>query len=307
MSSLPEDIVDNILSRLPIYGSCNGLVCIEPRQSVCIWNPSTKEYKQVPEIPIEFPSPAAEDAIGGYKTAYGFGFDHTIDDYKLLRIVGFVVGEVSEARVYTLGSNSWRSLGFIPYNFYDGRNSGLFINGLLYWIATRHGIGSEFSRVIVSFDICDETFHELPLPNNYLTEDFISGLGVWDGKLCVLGAHYEHHHRDHYDVWIMKDDLWRKHLTITAETGVYYSNLIQVFQNGHVLLLGFMTEENTDSLHVYDPKLERARNLEICGLPTDFEIETYIGTLVSLNSGTYVGKEQNIGSQKTRKRRRRLA
>ncbi|KAI3986926.1 hypothetical protein MKX01_014627, partial [Papaver californicum] len=44
-----------------ILGSCNGLVCIQLnrdtdiwnpiRNPICIWNPSTKEYKQVPESP----------------------------------------------------------------------------------------------------------------------------------------------------------------------------------------------------------------------------------------------------------------
>ncbi|XP_026384925.1 F-box/kelch-repeat protein At3g06240-like [Papaver somniferum] len=295
-----------------ILGSCNGLICIAPYSfgNLCIWNPCTKEYKEVPEIPIEFPSVAAEQQ--DYLTMYRFGYDCRIEDYKVLRIVGFDAGVVSEARLYTLGLNTWRSLGFIPFNFSFGKNAGYLLNGVLYWIVSVCRTGNESSGVIVSFDICNETFHDMPLPNNYSNKDrSVSELGMWEGKLCILRMnHKEHpkickHHDDHVDVWTMNGNTWSKFLNITAQlTDLSYRRPLQTLPNGDILLEGRPEEGEGICLVSYNPKLERARTLKIHGFPEDFELVTYIETLVSVNSGIYVEQQQQRGRIRRGNRRR---
>ncbi|KAI3838413.1 hypothetical protein MKW92_035814 [Papaver armeniacum] len=83
------------------------------------------------------------------------------------------------------------------------------------------------------------------------------------------------------DVWTMIDNKWSKHLKITEN--MYYGLPIQTLQNGEILFDGA-------GLCSYDPNLERARDLKIHGYPEDSEVDTYIETLVALNSGTYVGQ-----------------
>ncbi|XP_026378798.1 F-box/kelch-repeat protein At3g23880-like [Papaver somniferum] len=192
-----------------LIGSCNGLVCIELYGKICIWNPYTKEYKQVPATPIESPSAVASCI----QMSYGFGFDCKIGDYKLLRIVGFADNEVSEARIYTLRSNSWKSLGFIQYDFSWDRNRGHLVNGVLYWIAVARHSESKASCVTVSFDICNETFRDTSLPVNCWINHGMSELGTWEGKLCLVLKH----EKDDAAVWTMKDHRLSKHMNITEE------------------------------------------------------------------------------------------
>ncbi|XP_026437285.1 F-box protein CPR1-like [Papaver somniferum] len=57
--------------------------------------------------------------------SYGFSYDSRIDDYKMIRVVNFANEDDScEVRVYTLGNDSWKSLGFIPYHLSYGRAPG---------------------------------------------------------------------------------------------------------------------------------------------------------------------------------------
>ncbi|XP_026397185.1 F-box/kelch-repeat protein At3g06240-like [Papaver somniferum] len=155
MSRLPED--NNVLSSTSspflghaleidypcmspeyvpeILGSCNGLVCIESSsESIFIWNPATREYKTLPKALIGYPSADMKGA--DYRFLYGFGFDCKNDDYKVLRMVDVEVAKVSEARVYSLRSNSWKILGFVPYDLSFSKTNGILLNGVLHWVAT---------------------------------------------------------------------------------------------------------------------------------------------------------------------------
>ncbi|KAI3898486.1 hypothetical protein MKX03_011430 [Papaver bracteatum] len=275
------------LENMPmIIGSSNGLVCIQPcSDDIWIWNLATGEYKPVPK-----PSDSEH-----YYTFYGFGFDCKNDDYKVLRIVGCQESEVSEARLYSLASNSWKELGVVPYNFSKIVTRGLLLNGVLHWVATVHRNGCK-SSVTVCFNVSDETFHDVPLSNNISMGDrFLSDLGIWDGKLCLVRINHMEdpyicqHHNDHVDVWTMMDNKWSKHLVITAQiTDMHYGRPVQTLQNGEILFEGGPMEEVHTGLMAYDPTLERARALRIHGFPEVAGVDTYIDTLVALNSGTYV-------------------
>ncbi|KAI3987258.1 hypothetical protein MKX01_031742 [Papaver californicum] len=268
-----------------LIGSCNGLVCIELYGKICIWNPYTKEYRKVPATPIEYPSAVA----GCIQISYGFGLDRKSDDYKLLRIVGFAGNEVSEAKVYTLRSNSWKSLGFIQYDFSWDRNRGHLVNGVLHWIAVARRTGFKTSCTVVSFDISNEIFRDTALPDKCWINRGMSELGTWEGKLCLVLKH----NKDDAVVWTMKDYSWSKQIYITEEiSDMIYGRPIQIFQNGEILFESYLWKEQKVGLISYDPKLRRARVLKISSLPKLCEIEPYIGTLVSLNSGTFLGQEQ---------------
>ncbi|OVA01216.1 F-box domain [Macleaya cordata] len=245
---------------------------------------ATKEYKKIPKTPIEHPM--GYGIIRAIK--YGFGYDCNIEDYKLVRIVDFY-GYDSEVKVYTLGSNSWRRIQYIPYNFSVGSIFGVLVNGALHWIA-KHYIRSEASRLILSLDIRDETFQEVPQPEN-LNDQLHITFGVLGEYLCILDNCL---YMVGVEVWVMKDygvrESWTKLFTIALQTVVQsfqYLRLIQCFNNGEILL-----QKDNNALVLYNPKHERTRILKIRGIPKRFETVTYVGSLVSLNSGTYVEQEQ---------------
>ncbi|KAI3896557.1 hypothetical protein MKW92_043226 [Papaver armeniacum] len=288
-----------------IYGSCDGLVCLAPFfDSICIWNPATREYKKVPKPIARFP------------VAHGFGFDCKNDDYKVLRIgsaedsAETVEGvELFEASVYSLASNSWKNLGIIPYDFNEGSNKGFHLNGVYHLIAAtteeRTGI---ISAVVVCFDFSDETFHHVPLPKNNSNKGEklpMMALGIWEGKLCLLRWNGV---GSRVDVWTMMDNKWSKHSSITALIAdMTYRSPMQTLQNGEILFLGGHRVE--DGLHFisYDPKLERPRAMKIHGFPDeDDEVVTYTETLVALNSGTYVGKKRRNKVPKKKKKKQKI-
>ncbi|XP_026395665.1 F-box/kelch-repeat protein At3g06240-like [Papaver somniferum] len=279
-----------------ILGSSNGLVLI------VIAVKSSEIFAFGTRLP-------ANTADSGDSDAHGFGFDCKNDDYKVIRIESSDPNEeVSEASVYSLASNSWKELGIIPYHFPLGINKGFLLNGVLYWIAT--GILSE---VLVCFDISDEMFRDVPLPYNSLDEaeapSFLD-LGVWEGKLCLfIKNHMENstictHQNDHVDVWTMTDNKWSKHLNISAHmTDMYYGRPIQTLQNGEILIEGGpRKEEEGIGFISYDPQLERVRALKIHGDPDEYDVDTYIETLVPLNSGTYVNKTRKKAKTKRKKK-----
>ncbi|XP_026436019.1 nucleolin-like [Papaver somniferum] len=95
----------------------------------------------------------------------------------------------------------------------------------------------------------------------------------------------------------MSDNTWSKLPDITAQLArLHYERPIQTLRNGEILFEGGPEKGNGFGLISYDPKLdERTRVLRIHGFPYSRDLETYIETIVSVNSGTYVaqqGKEE---------------
>ena len=84
----------------------------------------------------------------------------------------------TEAEVYTLSPNSWRTVvtsveslrGSRPNGSVDYINGscGLFFNGALHFIACSQDMDH---KLILSFDVNDDRFREILLPQNYLDGD----------------------------------------------------------------------------------------------------------------------------------------
>ncbi|XP_026439666.1 F-box/kelch-repeat protein At3g06240-like [Papaver somniferum] len=146
------------------WGTCNGLICLSTtnEKDVVLWNPITKEFKEVPTVPIE-----SADEFSNYKD--GFGYGDEIDDFKIVSFVGFEDVYFSEVRVYTLKSNSWRRLENIPYLLCHGEMdmSQVSVHGAMHWLAFSD---TEPDKVIVSFDFKDDRFDEMPLPSFFHDE-----------------------------------------------------------------------------------------------------------------------------------------
>ncbi|OVA01232.1 F-box domain [Macleaya cordata] len=166
-----------------ILGSCNGLLCIIPdKYVICIWNPSTKEYKELPTLEhFKFTTNLST------RITYGFGYNCNIEDYKLVRVVTGFYG-LSEVMVYSLASNSWKSIQNIPYDLSYGGQPGVLVNGALHWIAARGMSSKGCEVVLVSFDIGDETFKKVPQPKNLNKQKFHKTVGELGGSADKFGV-----------------------------------------------------------------------------------------------------------------------
>ena len=104
----------SIYVYLNIVGSCNGLLLINPKNdALVLWNPSTKESRELLESPIEFPTRSRKCL----STVYGFGYDSFADDYKLVRVVTFATERFeTKVKLCSLGTNSWKQIEDFPYS-----------------------------------------------------------------------------------------------------------------------------------------------------------------------------------------------
>ncbi|XP_026420687.1 F-box/kelch-repeat protein At3g06240-like [Papaver somniferum] len=266
-------------------GHCDGLVYFwsDHRRLFFLWNPATKEYKIIPN-----PRENKYDIL-----VCGLGYDCKIGEYKL--IIVWRLRETNKDRclfeVYTLGTNlnlcksSHAEIDIVL----GGRASGVLASGALHWPAIKRSR----SKFIFSLDIRDDKWKELEPPKEVPENKSLwMKLGVLEGLLCVLDGD----HQGQLGVWVMQDygiqELWTKPYTITHEKVMKYkyyatSKLIWSFKNGEILFMSI----GGDKLVLYDPKYKSAR--EISMAHTDLtSVVNYSESLVSVNSGTYVGGNQ---------------
>ena len=128
---------------------------------IYLWNPSIRKFKKLRSTRFLY---------SAVRVVFGFAFDSKNNDFKVLKLVTFRGKKpLAEAEIYTLSTDSWRK-DIITMESLRGNepNFGsivsvlppsVFCNGALHFIANtcRH-------RFILSFDVHDETFHEMMLP-----------------------------------------------------------------------------------------------------------------------------------------------
>ncbi|XP_059639026.1 F-box/kelch-repeat protein At3g06240-like [Cornus florida] len=157
---------DNPHCKWEIVGSCNGLICMAVDfQFIYIFNPSTREYKQIPDF----------DPSG----VVGFGYDHCSDDYKLFKI------HSNSIYAYSLRNCSWRKVHDFTYKSSVGASSnGIQLNGALHWLCLDE-IGNPLEIAVFSLE--DEKVWKIPIPipmpTPFTDADEAYFLGVLEGCL----------------------------------------------------------------------------------------------------------------------------
>ncbi|KAF9607956.1 hypothetical protein IFM89_003876 [Coptis chinensis] len=238
-SQFPVEVVIEILSRVPlkylcqfrartqysIVGISNGLVCLRGEillSKFYLWNPLTKDHITIPCPPIP-----SHFVPHNTTTEFGFGFHQVSNEYKVIRIAcshrdyGYLEDHFqSHFSVYTLGGPvMWRTLedeSCIGNSVV--KPSIALVNGALYWFAAKPG--NLFTwNVIVSFDIKDEVFQEIPRPNDVDFHDSfnrierIGELGGFLSIFCVLRQVV-------VEVWVMiEHGSWTKQFNVGRPNG----------------------------------------------------------------------------------------
>ncbi|PWA89520.1 F-box associated interaction domain-containing protein [Artemisia annua] len=248
-----------------ICGSCNGLLCIILSvYFIFIWNPSTRELNKLPWCGFN-------GKCGSY-LGFGFGYDESSDDYKVLGISGlWNHGTKAEVKIYSLKSGYWKTLGNFPRGL-PRQALGMFFNGALHWMTECKG---SQPTTIVSFDLATETFGEILQPvydegHNYLT---LCTLGEWLSVVCDYPG-------DRSDIWVMKvygvQDSWTKLFSIPHITNIKIPKDLMalcITHDGKCLL------KLEKELVLYDPK--NGSFSEIQKIDEYFTVNTFVESLVS--------------------------
>ncbi|XP_026381845.1 F-box/kelch-repeat protein At3g06240-like [Papaver somniferum] len=293
------------------HGSCNGLILMKRyivgvgyAQDInpILWNPTTKEFKEIViDKDVDYGQQYDPSTI---KPNYGLGYNCDTNDYKIVKVElvysshNLLVCVGSGVQVYSLGSNSWKTLpGTVPYEILHHDNE--FVNGALHWIANTCPVSTTgpLSILIVSFDIRGEIFREVPLTVQVgeLFSYFWATLGVLGGCLCVVFCGYFE-----FEVWVMKDrdvgESWTK--LFVAQHPVKRPRLCSMklqweFQNGKLLFTAESVNGKDIYFVIYDSVSHKCEVHDTYRIPgNNYCTKTYVESLVPI-SGTYAGREQD--------------
>ncbi|XP_050374840.1 F-box/kelch-repeat protein At3g06240-like [Argentina anserina] len=128
-------------------------------------NPATRKSKELPPPPDLTTRPLRP-------LLYGFGFDHSIDDYiavhgKVYRHNGHLVTLFS---VYTLKTGHWRVIEKqFPYSYSRccSSHGGILLNGSFHWLMFNNPPFQGGPTMLVSLHLAEEEIREIPLPESF--------------------------------------------------------------------------------------------------------------------------------------------
>ncbi|PIA28141.1 hypothetical protein AQUCO_07200051v1 [Aquilegia coerulea] len=254
--------------ELEIFGICNGLVCVTDYFKFYVSNPLTKDYISIPS-PDDVPILINNMSL----SVYGFGFDESSNDYKIFRMFTTSTNDKDDIyeiqsyiTVYTLGTNSWRTLEdmWCEYEICGDQYNAL-VNGALHWMGTRPGAGlnTSISRipVLFCFDLKVEAFHEIPQPN-YLKDKYLYPynvkVGELDGLLCLFSMLFN----ENIEVWAMKEygiaESWTKQFKITqleVPQSFYKLTPVGIYNKGEIII-----NKDDRELFLYMPQTNTIRS-----------------------------------------------
>ncbi|CAI9094210.1 OLC1v1029904C1 [Oldenlandia corymbosa var. corymbosa] len=201
-----------------IEGWCNGLLCLSSSSKTDLFlsNPTTRKHWQ---LPSPLPKKKTESIISPSQEicVYGFGYDGTGDDYKVIRVtedylnqgIGVLKPISQEVQVYSQKSNSWKHLPQFPYFIGNRRwpNPGKLVNHALHWV-----MEDSDDDVIAAFDLRTEQYHTVPLPPEIVERKESANpsskspswpwiLEVLEGFLCVM----KRQDSTTLNLWIMEE------------------------------------------------------------------------------------------------------
>ncbi|XP_039038449.1 F-box/kelch-repeat protein At3g06240-like [Hibiscus syriacus] len=264
---------------LPIVdGSCIGILCLsEFDDNVALWNPSTREFKILPQSTVQRP-PGLE-----YTSCdcLGFGYDSQTDDFK---VVIFVVNyfsweneeglsiyshSIDQVELYSLKSDSWKEISFPGVDAFAFALFNNYVNGFIYCQAV--GI----DHLILSFDMVNEKFSTSPLPEfGGSLEQYYLELLEFNGLLGAI--FYPREGTDKcFDLWVVNGS-WTKQFSVESILGV--ERPLGFWKNGELFL-----ESSDQELVLFDPSIQELINLGIHAYQETMRITAYVESLVPLN------------------------
>ncbi|KAK8480480.1 hypothetical protein V6N13_100486 [Hibiscus sabdariffa] len=237
-----------------VDGPCNGILCLHDAGKAALWNPSTREFKILPPSSVQRPSLVDSTSFG----CLGFGYDSQTDDYKVVRFVtnyfeenedeGLMADWIHQVELYSLKSDSWKEISVPDVHVYGSPLFNNYVNGSYYWQAIHNS-----DYLILSFDMVNEKFSTLPLPEfgGTLAQYYLQLLD-FNG---VLGAiFYPREGTDKsFDLWVMNGS-WTKQFSVESIPGV--ERPLGFWKHGELFL-----ESSDHELVLFDPSTQELKNL----------------------------------------------
>ncbi|XP_050211312.1 putative F-box protein At3g16210 [Mercurialis annua] len=236
---------------------CDNDSFSEINDRLILWNPAIGD----------FITASLSKIFSGFSDIFGFGFDRKNNDYKVVRFV-YAWADMTFPPIvefFELSSSSWKTVAVknLDYDVNGFRHHIVEWNGVFHWFARIH---NGTNKMIASFDLSNEVFHELMLPHA-LAETKVYGslshfsLIAYNQSLSVV--HYE---SSMEKMTYLRCSIW---------------SVLSFQENG-----GILVEDYHGVIASYDPHTQRVTPLGIYG--KCFAVHSYTASLVSLK-----GKRNN--------------
>ncbi|KAK9726059.1 hypothetical protein RND81_05G187200 [Saponaria officinalis] len=205
-----------------VVGVSEGLLCLCDTSTnnlifpFALYNPTTRSSNVLPE-------PFFDVFSINYEHFFGFGYDATSDDYKIIKITQLQKQNDTSgdhAQVYSLNTNSWKRVTRMPFRLTGLLFTGATVNGIVHWVASSY-FDERPCDEIAGFDLASENYYLIPQPpslETILESRCIIDIGVLDGCLSQVRSYLDIHL---HDVWIMREyrvqSSWSKVFRIVDE------------------------------------------------------------------------------------------
>ncbi|PON51469.1 hypothetical protein TorRG33x02_311400, partial [Trema orientale] len=263
---------------------CNGIICLAQGETIVLCNPAIMEWRTLPKPCL--------DNNGFIPLGVVFGYDSRANDYKVVRfehyrllrdqVEYFKIG----AEVYSLRSDSWKEVGIqLELDRFPHVGEEVFCKGVFYWFVWTHDI-------IVSFNMFDEVFHSIPLPDDLIVvtrKGHSAQLAVWNNSVALFLFKQEKAVTKSIQVWATDDCSggvngscsWIKKLTITPPVDVAFP--LAFLKNDELLM-----QAATKTFILYNIRSQMIRELSFMEVPrssVDWDY-SYVKSLLSVHGGT---------------------
>lgn len=263
-------------------------------RSLILWNPSIQKFITLPLPSIRPQSP--------HMFVLGFGADlPERDDYKLVRIVyhknDHMYKVPPEIEIYSINNGFWRRVIGVEIKHYmlEFMWSQAFLNGAVHWIAYDVVVNGGVRSLVMSFNIADEVFGEIMLPDA-LVGEIATELSIMLFEESLAVVKYEREiDGGSCEVWVMK-----RYGVLESWTRLYRINLVADMEkvvgfrnNGEVL---FSTRSS--ELVSYAPNSGHMMDLGIHGSSRSFYVQNYMESLILLKGNSVIsdGFLEGMGS-----------
>jgi F-box interacting protein len=173
-------------SDVEIKGSCRGFILLHHYFNICLWNPSTALHKKLPLS-------SYDGCNSNQNYFYGFGYDHSTDDYLLVSLSHDPkLANTKHLEFFSLRADMWKEIeGNFPYfnaSDYSPERIGSLFNGAIHWYAFHQDLEYE---VIVAFDLMDRKLFEMRLPDDVDYESKKCDLWVFGEYLSLWALDFD--------------------------------------------------------------------------------------------------------------------
>ncbi|KAL4600516.1 hypothetical protein ACB092_11G204300 [Castanea dentata] len=290
------------IQHFMLIGSANGLFSLHEKERYILWNPSIRKFTTLPKPCITVKAHCI------WRCRQAFGFDPRTNDYKVVRIAFpsrtnvFEQAKPPLIEVYSLNEGCWRitSASFPPgIAFTNWRHPATSLNGAVHFAAAyEYEPGGPCGPLVLSFDLRDEVFHVIPLPNGISRWINSVHTSVIGGSLSLLFCCGRHADDTCFAIWVMKEygvfDSWTKQSTVDLNGGEI-NWVLGLQKNGNILVEANVEGPSLCSeLSSYDPKSKQVKNLGICGTPFYFHVDNYIENLGLLDKPNETVSERRV-------------